>query len=190
MNRIIQFFGAKPNRHGGKKRLFRLLLQSALVMLFVLAGFLLVRSTLGMVAVASLGASAFIAFSVATPKPVARSRNIVWGYIFATVFGNLFSFLANLFAVEHSGQAHIVLCSIAVFFCTTCMLLFDMPHPPAVAFCIYLVFEGQPLRGTAAAWICLVLMLFMRFVLLRLLKHDFEFGTAEEETLPEEAAGP
>lgn len=146
------------------------LLQSLFVGLFVLVGFLGVHTFLSTLAIASLAASAFIAFGFPVAES-ARPRYLVGGYACAVVFGVLCSYarmlLAPGFAATREGELLFV--AVAVGLTALAMLALNLQHPPSCALAASLALDPDPLPIGLAMMACIALLCLVRWGLLKLL---------------------
>ena len=100
---------------------------------FIVLLFLQLRN---MVAVASIGASAFIIFTMPNSR-TAQSKNIMGGYVIGLISGTIFSFVpGNLFF------ARIIVYSLAVGFSIFLMVITDTEHPPASGIALSIAING------------------------------------------------
>ena len=113
----------------------RYLAQTGGVAVTMLGVLLALDSVSQTVLIASLGASAFIAF--AAPRSYAsRPRALVGGYLLGTAVGCALSLLSLWLAPALGAELHtlqIVCGSLAVGLCFFIMVVFDTEHPPAAA---------------------------------------------------------
>ncbi len=118
-----------------RRNKFRYFAQSLGMTLTILMVLLLLDSVQQTVLIASLGASAFIAFAV--PRSYAsRPRALVGGYVVGTILGCSYSLLAAWFAGRLAVDLH-TLQIVGGALATGCsffiMVLTDTEHPPAAA---------------------------------------------------------
>ncbi len=113
----------------------RYLAQTCGVAVTMLVVLLALDSVSQTVLIASLGASAFIAFAV--PRSYAsRPRALLGGYLVGTAVGSTLSLLSIWLAPQVGAELHtlqIVCGAIAVGLCFFIMVVMDTEHPPAVA---------------------------------------------------------
>ncbi len=117
-------------------------LQSALAALAVSIILLLMGATQHTTLIASLGASAFIVFTMPT-KNVSKPRYIIGGYIVGIVAGVVFALLLARFPSFAAGSVceagEIVFGGSAVGVAIFLMVILDVEHPPAAGIALALV---------------------------------------------------
>ena len=118
----------------------RYALQCGLAGLVVLALLLVLDAVTQTVLIASLGASAFIAFAV--PRSLhSGPRNLVGGYAVGIIAGVTMSLLSNLLALspfwEHAGM--VLFGALAISLAMFLMVVTRTEHPPAAALALGLV---------------------------------------------------
>lgn len=146
-----------PKRARGAKIKLSLA-QSIMAALFIMVSFLVVSLFQNDIWVASLGASAFIAFAFPAADS-ASPRCLVGGYVTGAVWGVLCSYGRQWAAGFMDGAAAtIALCVLAVFLTALFMSLFDMQHPPSAALSIGITMADQPLGMAAAAIGCIIVL--------------------------------
>ncbi len=121
----------------------RYLLQCALASLVVLLLLVLLDAVTQTVLIASLGASAFIAFAV--PRSLnSAPRNLIGGYLVGMVMGVAMSGLYHVLAplnLSVSSILMIVCGAVATGMAMFAMVLTRTEHPPAAALALGLVFN-------------------------------------------------
>lgn len=148
----------------------RALLQSGLVAVYILLAFFAIYRFHAKLAMASLGASAFIAFGFPTAES-ARSRYMLGGYGCGVVCGAACCFLHGLAnPLVHGGpQLTILFCALAVFLASLAMILLNLQHPPAVAAALSMVLEPRPLLMGLSLLLCIAALCGMRWLVVKLL---------------------
>lgn len=113
------------------------------------------------VVAASIGASAFIAFTMPHAQS-SRARYLIGGYFIGATSGVVMNYfysyllLANIPCSPHmlTAIAGAMAVGLAMFFMTVC----NMEHPPAVALALGLTRERNVLMAALAAMISIILM--------------------------------
>lgn len=150
------------------------LVQSTLAAVFVLAACFAVYSLHSRFAIASLAASAFIAFGFPSAES-ARPRYLVGGYVCGTVCGVLCCFARQLFFPGFSSSYPVLISfsALAVFFTCLSMILLNLQHPPSCALAVGMVLEPDPLLMGLAMLGCMVLLCLVRWAALKLFGRYF-----------------
>ncbi len=160
---------------GGKMpKGLRALIQSALAALFVLGAFLLILNVHSKLGIASLAASAFIAFSF--PKAdSAAPRHMIGGYVLGVVCGGLCGLVLHtlLGYDNHESLVAVLFCALAVLLCTFGMIVLNCQHPPAAALTISMVLERDPLVMGLAMLGCIVALSLLRWGFVKLFGRYF-----------------
>lgn len=143
-------------------RLVQALLQSLFIAAYVLVAFLVVYRFGSKLAMASIAASAFIAFGFPAAES-GRPRYLVGGYVCAVVSGlacaTLFSGLPG--ALHTDIYFQILFSAVAVFLTAFLMQVFKLQHPPSCALAVSLVLEPNPwLMGLIVMGCIIALSLF------------------------------
>lgn len=149
----------------------RVLLQSALVALFVLAAYLVTYHFHAKLAMASLAASGFIAFGFPGAES-ARPRYLIGGYLCGTVSGLAGSLAYHLLLpppLAGNTVALIAIVALAVFLTALLMFGLNLQHPPAAALAICVVLEPQPLAISLTMIGCILALCGARWAILKLL---------------------
>ena len=131
-----------------KGNLFRYIMQCFMAMAVIFIVLLLDSAVFGMTVAASLGASAFIAFTMPHTN-AARPRYLVGGYIIGSVCGVLMNVVYNSLLsadIQVFGHSpHIVSCTAAVGLTMFIMVITNFEHPPAAALSLGLVIQSNAL---------------------------------------------
>jgi CBS-domain-containing membrane protein len=114
----------------------------------------------GAVVVASIGATAFIAF-MKPNNPFAAPRNVIGGHLVGLVSGALFAWIP-----QRSSLAAAILYALAVGLCMFAMAVTNTEHPPAAGTALYVATSGVTGR-TVLAVVTSVLLLSLIQRLLR-----------------------
>ncbi len=136
------------------------LVQSLFMGLFVLVAFFVFFGIRAELAIASLGASSFIAFYFPNAN-ASRPRYLLGGYACGVAGGLLCNLALFYLMPPQSAQnipVNIVFCALAVFITGFLMSLLNLQHPPAAAFAISMVIHPHPFY-TAALVFCMVILL-------------------------------
>ena len=124
----------------------RYLLQAGLATLTMMVVLLLLDEVEQTVLIASLGASAFIAFAMPRSYP-SRPRYMIGGYCVGSAVGCLLSVLAGLLADQLGGHlraVQIICGAVAIGLSFFLMVVTDTEHPPAAALALgYVLNEWQ-----------------------------------------------
>ncbi len=149
-----------------KTKLKNSTMQSVLVSLSVLVCFVLMRYVANGLVLASIGASAFIAFAFPNAES-SRPRYLVGGYacgIGAGLAGHGVYQLLLLGASE-AGDPFFLLalgCVLSAFLAAFFMMLLDLQHPPSVALAISIVATSQPLQMSLIALLCILALVLIK----------------------------
>ena len=131
--RLVERFGLVDSKFRQNKA--RYVLQTLLAVLTMLIVLLVLDAVEQTVLIASLGASAFIAFAMPRSYP-SRPRYMVGGYLIGTLVGCSLSMVAALMA-ESAGlplrSVQISCGALATGLAFFLMVVLDMEHPPAAA---------------------------------------------------------
>ncbi|MDL2293882.1 HPP family protein [Ruminococcaceae bacterium OttesenSCG-928-D13] len=161
----------KPDKSRPLPGWARVLVQSALIALFVLFAFWAVYRFQNKLAITSLGASAFIAFGFPAAES-SRVRYLLGGYLCGLAGGLLCSLLCHEamgFHLENAPMALIGFCALAVFITALLMLGLKLQHPPAAALAISIVLDPKPLVISAVMLGCILVLCAARWAVMKLL---------------------
>ena len=159
-------------------------LQSAAAGLFILIMFLAVNYFQNNLAVTSLGASAFIAFSFPSANS-SRPRLLIGGYIVGVIIGILCAGLTTLLDGIPPFPAYIPACALAVFVSMLLMTVLNFEHPPAAALAVAITIDSRPVAKGVAGLICIILLCVVKELLKKYLRHlsyRGEEGNESEDT--------
>lgn len=119
------------------------LLHSAMAGAYIFLTFLITHYLHSELAVASLGASAFIVFH--TPHaPSATPRALVGGYIAGALCGLACAGFTFLFKNTLPIPSYIPFSALTVFAVTFLLITFHIEHPPAVAMAVTITVSSAP----------------------------------------------
>ncbi len=161
-----------------RPKLWHALAQSGLVAAFVLLTFFAIYQFHARLAVASLAASAFIAFGF----PLAESshpRYLFGGSACGVVCGTLCCLARHALLparLLEDKPVTILFCVAAVFLTAFLMLMLRLQHPPATALAISMVLEPQPLIMGLLILACVALLCGLRILLGRWLEKGKRAG--------------
>lgn len=131
------------DRHFRWENLQRYALQCGLAGVVVIVLLLILDAVTQTVLIASLGASAFIAFAV--PRSLhSGARHLIGGYLIGIVAGCLMSMFNTWLHMQDPGIAHavMVICgAMAISLAMFMMVVTRTEHPPAAALALGLVFN-------------------------------------------------
>jgi len=145
------FFPAKP-------RLTRAdVVHSAAAGAYIFAVFAVMHYFRNYLAVASLGASAFIAFSHPDAR-LSAPRFIIGGYVLGILCGLACGGAALLLKNRLPFPDYIPACALAVFSAMLLMTLFGLEHPPAAALAVAVTVDSNPLVMGFLALCCVALL--------------------------------
>jgi CBS-domain-containing membrane protein len=118
------------------------------------------------VSIASLGASAFIAFAMPR-RPVSQPRLMVGGYIIGVVIGCLFTAVSYLQLMPgislHMHES--ILGALAVGLTVFLMVITESEHPPAAGLALGLVLNGCDGSSIAAVLLGIIALALLKSVL-------------------------
>lgn len=152
------------------------LIQSAMAALFVLLAFFAIYRFHSKLAIASLAASAFIAFGFPGAES-ARARYILGGYACGVACGAACCLALHRLLPPHWAQntrTVIMFCALAVFLTAFCMILLNLQHPPAAALAVSMVLEPDPIRMGLYMLGCALVLCLLRRLAVRLLGKRLE----------------
>lgn len=156
---------------GGRTK--RAFFQASMVSICMLVVLMIACVTLNGFLITSLAASAFIAFAFPLAES-SRPRYLVGGYVCGIAAGLLGSLIYNL-ELEITLHPHsllIISCAVAAFVATLLMVFFGMQHPPAAALAVSIVFDKQPLYTSLIAFVCIVVLVLIKWLVLYLMKRN------------------
>lgn len=156
----------KPEIPGQRKFGGAHLLQSLLAGGFIFFAFLAVEAFHNRMAVASLGASAFIAFAFPHTQS-SRARFLIGGYCVGAASGLACYFLIRWLdkAAFFPFDAYVPGCAVAVFLSMLLMTSLNLEHPPSAALSIAVATAEYPVRLGLAAVVCVVALAGLRRLL-------------------------
>lgn len=138
------------NRRLGGRELRRNAVGSLCAAAFVAIAFGVASLLDSQLLVASVGASAFIAFLFPHANS-ARPRFLVGGYLCGCLWGGVCA-LARLHLFLEAGPiAAVFLCALAVLLTAFSMSVLDLEHPPAAALAVSISLSARPLAMAAVA---------------------------------------
>ncbi len=142
--------------------------QSLMACAYIFAAFWAVHAFQSELAIASLGASAFIAFSFPHAKS-SRPKFLLGGYAAGAVCGYICSLLMPLIPPSFPLPGYIAACTLAVFLSMLLMTVLNFEHPPSAALAVSITLADNPLAMGLAALLCVAaLVLIKEFLKTRL----------------------
>ncbi len=129
--------------------------QSLIACAYIFAAFWAVHSFESGLAVASLGASAFIAFSFPHAES-SRPRFLIGGYATGAACGLICAALLPLIPEAFPLPGYIPACALAVLLSTFLMTVLNFEHPPSAALAVGITMAPKPLALGLAALGCVV----------------------------------
>ncbi len=140
-------------------------LQCIFATLLIFAMLFLIDSISSMTIVASLGASAFIAFTMPHAN-VSRPRYLIGGYVIGAFSGIAMHFFYHMLLemdIQILGHSpHILACALAVGFAIFLMTITNFEHPPAAALAMGLVIEKKLFITAGVAIFTIILVAFIK----------------------------
>lgn len=170
-------------KRGNIKRLPKWVLntiQCLLVAVYLLVAVFAVHGLLSKLAVASLAASAFIAFGFPAAES-ARAKYLLGGYGCAVGSGVVCGYARQWLLGSQAGDPRVLIGFgvLAVFFTSLLMIFLNLQHPPSCALTVGIVLEPQPLVMGLAMLGCMAVLCLMRWAVMRVyLKY---YAAAETE---------
>ncbi len=138
--------------------------QSLMACAFIFAAFWIVHAFESELAIASLGASAFIAFSFPHAKS-SRPKFLVGGYLVGAVCGYIGSALITLVPESFPLPGYIPACAMAVFLSMLIMTVLNFEHPPSAALAVAVTLAPNPLAMGLAAFGCVAVLVIIKELL-------------------------
>lgn len=147
-----------------------LILQSLLAGVYILIAFALTRAISNEVAVASLGASAYIAFSIPHKEP-SRPRNMIGGYLVGVICG-LACYGLSLLTVSLTLPLpnYVIVSALAVLLVMLVMNVTNCKHPPAAALSVAVVIDTNPIVLGLAGLVCVTVLCVIKEALKKYLR--------------------
>lgn len=135
------------------------IVQSLLAGGYIFLTFFALHTLRSNLAVASLGASTFIAFSFPQAKS-SRPRYLIGGYTVGAAAGVLFHYLITWLETLPGLPLppHIPGCALAMFCCIFILTVFDFEHPPAVALTMAVAMSDQAILLGISAVLCVCVL--------------------------------
>lgn len=161
--------GGQPT-NSRRAKLFPSIVQSVLTSAFILAAFSVSNALNSGLLVASLGPSAFIAFTFPKAES-AKIRYFIGGYIAAAVWGVIFAFIRQHTPAIDEPCSTLLYCMLCVLLTSLCMDYFDVEHPPSVALAITLVISERPVAMAVTALISIVILSILRILFIRIVQR-------------------
>jgi len=153
-----------------KANVSRYLFQCLLAAIIIFIVLFLADTIFSMTIVASLGASAFISFTM-PHTDASKHRYLIGGYIVGAVCGILMNYLHRYFVsmnVQILGHPpHILICAFAVGLAMLLMTILDFEHPPAAALSMGLVMDSNVLITASIAIACVIIISVIKTVIRR-----------------------
>lgn len=148
------------------------LIQSLMAAVYIFLVFIVMNSFHSNLTVASLGASAFIAFSFPHAQS-SRPRYLIGGYCVGALCGVVFFYLASYFEVLAflPFPPYIVSCAVAVCFSMLLMTVLNFEHPPSAALTIAVATAENPVELGFAAIGCICVLSLIKRLLKRWMKN-------------------
>ncbi|NLW79750.1 MAG: HPP family protein [Ruminococcaceae bacterium] len=158
----------QPNAPRPLPKLAQALVKSLLVGLYILLVFLAVYRFQSKLAMASLAASAFIAFAF-PHSDSSRAGHMLGGYACGVVLGAACCFLRRLLPPTQAADngTAVLFCALAVFLTAFCMIMLSCQHPPAAALAVSMVLEPDPLPMGLSVMVCILVLAGLRLLLLK-----------------------
>lgn len=148
-------------------------IQALCVALFVLLCFWAVHSLQSKLAIASLAASAFIAFGFPQADS-ARPRYIVGGSACGVVCGAVCCIAYHALPLPAENTLVLILfCALAVFFTAFSMIMLNLQHPPANALAASMLLEQNPVRMGLLMMGCILLLCIVKWLVVKWLRPHF-----------------
>lgn len=141
------------------------IVQSVIVGIYILLVFGAMHSFDSELSIASLGASAFIAFSSPLSE-TSRPRFFIGGYCVGIICG-----LFCRFIMISLLPTDVIACALAVIFSMILMIALDLKHPPSSALAVAVVTSDKPVLLSCAALICIAALCGLKQLLKKYL-HD------------------
>lgn len=164
----VQAAQVPGHRHFGRAHVIQSLIGGA----YIFVVFLMMYALESGMAVASLGASTFIAFSFPHTQS-SRPRFLIGGYCVGAAAGLVCYWLIAW--VDSTGilpfSSYVTGCALAVFLAMLLMTSLNFEHPPSAALAIAVATAEQPILVGAVAIACVTLLCGVRHVLRRYLKN-------------------
>lgn len=132
-------------------------MQSAMAAIYILAVFLVMNYLHNEMAVASLGASAFIAFAFPRANS-SRPRLMIGGYVVGVISGLLCYQLNTAFTGFSFMPGYIPVCALAVFVSMFTMTVTDCEHPAAAALAVAITISSNPVKVGLVSIVCIVML--------------------------------
>lgn len=129
--------------------------QSVVAGLYIMLVFWIMHSFDSELAVTSLGASTFIAFS-SPAAPSSRPRIMIGGYGLGVLIGFLCNGLAVLLRDVFPFPGYIPACFFAVFLSVLLMTTLHFEHPPSTALAVAVTIDPNPVVMGFAGLCCIV----------------------------------
>lgn len=148
------------------------LLQSLFIGGYVLLVFLAVYRFNSKIAIASLAASAFIAFGFPNAES-GRPKYLIGGYASAVVSGLFCSFIFHSLPGElHTNIYYqIAFSALAVLATSFVMICLKLQHPPSCALAVSLVLDPSPWAMGLIVMVCIILLAVIKVVVNRWLSR-------------------
>ncbi len=137
------------------------ILQSLLACAYIFAAFWVVHVFESGLAIASLGASAFIAFSFPHAKS-SRPKFLLGGYAVGAVCGIICAALYGLIPEAFPLPGYIPACALAVLMSMLIMTVLNFEHPPAAALAVALTTASRPIAMGLAALLCVAALVLLK----------------------------
>ncbi len=164
-----------PNSNAEKPAWQKALVQSLFIGGYLALAFAAVSLVHNRLAMASLAASAFIAFAFGKAQ-AARPRVLIGGYACGLVWGGLCC--AALRALPQLSQQNlppvIFFCVLAGMLCGFFMIIFKVQHPPAAALALSMVLEQNPIPIGIVTALCIVALSLLHALALRFFEPYFD----------------
>lgn len=125
-------------------------------------------------AVASLGASAFIAFTYPF-RQMSRPRVFIGGYCIGAFCGLACSGIAFILQNYLSIPSYIPACALALLISMFLMNLFNLRHPSAAALAVAITINPQPIILSLAGLACVIILCVVKELCKKFL-YDLESG--------------
>lgn len=144
--------------------------QSLMACAYIFAAFWIVHTLESELVIASLGASAFIAFSFPHAKS-SRPKILLGGYAAGALCGNIFAALLALVPAAFPLPGYIPACALAVFLSMLIMSVLNIEHPPAAALAVAVTIAPNPLAMGLAALGCVAVLVIIKEILKQRLRN-------------------
>ncbi len=138
--------------------------QSLMACAYIFIAFWIVHAFESELAIASLGASAFIAFSFPHAKS-SRPKFLLGGYLTGALCGYICSLLMALIPETLPIPGYIPACALAVLLSMFIMTVLNLEHPPSAALAVAVTLAAKPIAMGLAALGCVAVLVIIKELL-------------------------